>query len=146
VFGGKITTYRRLAEHALQKLAPWFPGMGPAWTAAKALPGGEIPAGDMAGFTRRLAQRYPHLPLPLLRALARRHGALAHEVLGNAAMVADLGEQFGTELYACEVDYLVEREWAITADDVLWRRTKYGLQLASAQRDALTRYLGRRIS
>ena len=146
VFGGKITTYRRLAEHALQKLAPWFPDMGAAWTAAKALPGGEIPAGDMAGFTRRLAQRYPQLPLPLLRALARRHGALAHEVLGNAAMVADLGEQFGAELYACEVDYLVERERAVTADDVLWRRTKSGLQLAPAQCEALARYLGRRIS
>ena len=146
VFGGKITTYRRLAEHALHKLAPWFPDMSAAWTAAKALPGGEIPAGDMAGFTRRLAQRYPQLPLPLLRALARRHGALAHEVLGNAAMVEDLGEQFDTELYACEVDYLVERERAVTADDVLWRRTKSGLQLAPARREALARYLGRRIS
>jgi len=146
VFGGKITTYRRLAEHALQNFAPWFPDMGPAWTAAKALPGGEIPAGDMASFARRLAQRYPQLPQPLLRGLARRHGALAYEVLGNTASVADLGEQFGAELYACEVDYLVEREWAVTADDVLWRRTKHGLELAPAQREALTRYLDRRIS
>jgi len=69
-----------------------------------------------------------------------------HEVLGNAARVEDLGEQFDTELYACEVDYLVERERAVTADDVLWRRTKSGLQLAPARREALARYLGRRIS
>jgi glycerol-3-phosphate dehydrogenase len=146
VFGGKITTYRRLAERALDKLAPWFPGMGPAWTAARALPGGEIPEGDMEGFARRLAQRYPQLPQPLLRGLARRHGALAYDVLGNAASMADLGEHFGADLHALEVDYLVEREWASTTEDVLWRRTKTGLRLAPGQREALARYLGKRIS
>jgi len=143
VFGGKITTYRRLAEHALEKLAPWFPGMGPAWTAAKALPGGDIPGGDMAGFARRLAQRYPQLPQRLLQGLARRHGALAYDVLGTAASAADLGEHFGAELYTREVDYLLAHEWAHSAEDVLWRRTKAGLQLTPGQREAVARYLAR---
>jgi glycerol-3-phosphate dehydrogenase len=120
--------------------------MGPAWTAAKALPGGEIPAGDLAGFARRLAQRYPQLPQPLVQGLARRHGALAYEVLGNAISAADLGAHFGAELYAREVDYLLAHEWARSAEDVLWRRTKAGLQLTPGQREAVARYLGRILS
>jgi glycerol-3-phosphate dehydrogenase len=146
VFGGKITTYRRLAEHALEKLTPWFPGMGPAWTATKALPGGEIPAGDMASFAQRLARRYPQLPPLLLRGLARRHGALAYEVLGKATSVADLGEYFSAELYAREVDYQLAYEWAHSAEDVLWRRTKAGLDLDPVRREALARYLAERVS
>ncbi len=145
VFGGKITTYRRLAEHALEKLAPWFPGMGPAWTAGTPLPGSAIPGGDVARFEQHLTQRYPKLPPLLLQVLARRHGALAYDVLGNAASIADLGEHFGAELYAREVDYLVEREWAATADDVLWRRTKTGLHLSTAQFEAVARHLARRV-
>jgi glycerol-3-phosphate dehydrogenase len=144
VFGGKITTYRRLAEHALEKLAPWFPAMGPAWSASTPLPGSAIPGGDLLRFEQHLTQRYPELPRQLLQALARRHGALAYDVLGNAASTADLGEHFGAELYAREVDYLVEREWAVTADDVLWRRTKSGLQLSRVQCDAVARYLSQR--
>jgi glycerol-3-phosphate dehydrogenase len=143
VFGGKITTYRRLAEHALEKLAPWFRalGMGPSWTADAALPGATIPGGDQTRFEQHLVQRYPRLPQPLLHALARRHGALAYEVLGGAATPAELGEPFGAELYAREVDYLVEHEWAVSAEDVLWRRTKAGLHMTPAQRDAVERYL-----
>jgi glycerol-3-phosphate dehydrogenase len=144
VFGGKITTYRRLAEHALEKLAPWFPAMGPAWSASTPLPGSAIPGGDVSRFEQHLTQRYPRLPQPLLQALARRHGVLAYDVLGNAASIEDLGEHFGAELYAREVDYLVEREWAMTADDVLWRRTKTGLQLAPVQCEAVARHLNQR--
>src|SRR5262249_10503344 len=84
VFGGKITTYRRLAEHAFDKLAPWFPDAGPSWTATSPLPGGTIPGGDIARFERELAQHYPELPRPLLHALAWRHGALSYELLGSA--------------------------------------------------------------
>ncbi len=146
VFGGKITTYRRLAEHALDKLSSWFPGMGPAWTAGALLPGGGIPGGDAPRFERHLEQRYPGLSPRLLRALARRHGALAYDVLGNAATAADLGASFGAELTAREIDYLVEHEWAVSADDVLWRRTKAGLHLAPAQHEAVRRYLNQRVS
>ena len=146
VFGGKITTYRRLAEHALDKLSPWFSGMGPAWTAGASLPGATIPGGNAARFEQKLAQRYPRLPPPLLQALARRHGALAYGVLGNAASVAELGEPFGAELYAREIDYLIEHEWAASAEDVLWRRTKAGLHLDPGQREAVVRYVAQCVS
>lgn len=146
VFGGKITTYRRLAEHALDKLAHWFSGMGAAWTAGALLPGGAIPGGDMGRFEQHLAQRYTSLPQTVLSALAQRHGALAYDVLGNAGAVAELGEHFGAGLYAREIDYLAEREWAASTDDVLWRRTKAGLHLTPAQREAVKRYLHQRVS
>jgi glycerol-3-phosphate dehydrogenase len=78
--------------------------------------------------------------------LARRHGALAYAVLGNVASVAELGEPFGAELYAREIDYLIEHEWAAAAEDILWRRTKCGLQLDPGQREAVARYLAQRVS
>ena len=146
VFGGKITTYRRLAEHALEKLAPWFPGMGPSWTGNSPLPGATIPHGDGARFAHRLQERHAGLPRSLLMDLARRHGALAYDVLGDVSTVAELGTHFGAALYAREVDYLVEHEWARTAEDVLWRRTKTGLQLDATQRDAVACYLAQRVS
>jgi glycerol-3-phosphate dehydrogenase len=146
VFGGKITTYRRLAEHAIEKLAPWFPVMGAAWTAQAPLPGATLPRGDRARFAQRLEERYPLLPRSLLQELARRHGALAYDVLGDATTPADLGQHFGAELYAREIDYLVEHEWAASAEDVLWRRTKAGLRLALDQREAVGGYLAQRVS
>jgi glycerol-3-phosphate dehydrogenase len=146
VFGGKITTYRGLAEHALGKLAPWFPRMGRAWTAGAPLPGGTIPGGDLARFEEHLGARYAQLPRPLMRALAGRHGALAYDVLGDVASTAGLGEHFGAGLYAREVDYLVENEWASTAEDILWRRTKAGLHLPPGRQEALARYLERRLN
>jgi glycerol-3-phosphate dehydrogenase len=146
VFGGKITTYRRLAEHAIEKFAPWFPGMGTAWTADVPLPGATIPGGDGMRFGQRLAQRYPRLPQPLLQALAQRHGALAHDVLGNATTTADLGAHLGAELYAREVDYLIEHEWAAAVEDVLWRRTKAGLHLDPGQREGVARYIAQRVA
>jgi glycerol-3-phosphate dehydrogenase len=146
VFGGKITTYRRLAEQVVQQLSPWFPGLGSAWTADAPLPGATLPRGDGERFARRLEERFPPLPSALLQALARRHGALAYDVLGNAATIADLGQHFGADLYAREIDYLVEHEWAVSAEDVLWRRTKAGLHLDPAQRDAVACYLAQRVS
>jgi glycerol-3-phosphate dehydrogenase len=132
VFGGKITTYRRLAERTLDLLAPWFPAMGPRWTAQAVLPGGDAPS-DGTNWADSLGQRYPHLPPALLRALAHRHGSLAHRVLGDVKSVSELGEHFGADLYAVEIDYFVQREWAHTAEDILWRRTKTGLHLQPAQ-------------
>jgi glycerol-3-phosphate dehydrogenase len=146
VFGGKITTYRGLAGHALGKLAPWFPDMGAAWTGNAFLPGGTIPRGDVARFEARLGERYPQLPRPLLAALARRHGALAYEVLGDVTSAAALGEHFGADLYAREVDYLVENEWARTVDDILWRRTKAGLHIAPGQKEAVSRHMKQRLN
>lgn len=140
VFGGKITTYRKLAEHALDKLAPWFPDIKAAWTSATPLPGGDID-GDIDAFNARLAAEYPELPAPLLQTLARRHGTWARRVLTGARTVADLGAHFGFHLYAREVDYMLASEWALTAEDILYRRTKAGLHLLPQQRDALAAYI-----
>ena len=134
IYGGKITTYRKLAEAALAELAPYFPAMKGAWTAGEALPGGDLPKADRAALLASLCSRYPSVPVEVLRPLARRHGSLAFDVLGDARTLDDLGESFGAGLTAREVDYLVEHEWAREADDVLWRRTKCGLSMSAAQR------------
>jgi glycerol-3-phosphate dehydrogenase len=132
IFGGKLTTYRKLAEHALSELAPYLPQMGPAWTRERPLPGGDLPPGGLDAWIDALGRRYPALPRPLLRGLAHRHGALATAILREAKRAADLGEDFGQGLSAAEIDYLVREEWARTGDDVLWRRTKCGLGMAAA--------------
>ncbi len=134
VFGGKLTTYRRLAEHALSDLARWFPAMKPAWTRDVPLPGGDLPAGGLAAWIDALARRYPAVPADVRRGLARRHGSRATRILDRADPAGGLGERFGAELTAAEIDYLVREEWARTADDVLWRRTKCGLGLDDAGR------------
>jgi glycerol-3-phosphate dehydrogenase len=141
VYGGKITTYRRLAEHALEKLAPHFPGLRKPWTAGAALPGSDF--GDRSRSVARDAfyARYPGLPRPLLRGLFHRHGTLALEVLGDAVSLADLGEDFGAGLTARELSYFVEREWAQSADDVLWRRTKLGLHIDGPARERVAAFM-----
>ncbi|HEY5365958.1 MAG TPA: glycerol-3-phosphate dehydrogenase [Casimicrobiaceae bacterium] len=141
IFGGKITTYRKLAEAALAELAPFFPTMKPAWTRTAPLPGGDIAGGDRAQLFARLCARYPHLPFELLRAFGRRHGTRAFDVLGDASVLADLGIGFGAHLTAREVDWMVGEEWAVSADDILWRRTKCGLPMNAAERDAVRAYL-----
>ena len=141
IFGGKITTYRKLAEQALIQLRPFFPQMRAAWTHARPLPGGDLPPGGLAAYERALAERYAELPASLLAALARRHGSRAPRVLADARVPADLGAHFGHTLYAAEVDYLVAQEWAIEADDVLWRRTKCGLHMSADERSAVAAYL-----
>ena len=141
VFGGKITTYRRLAESALAALAPFFSGMKGPWTRTQPLPGGDMPHRRLGVFARDFAARYPSLPAELRDALLHRHGTRAARVLGQARTTRDLGTHFGHTLYAAEVDYLIAHEWAHDAEDVLWRRTKCGLHLTAAQRDALAAYL-----
>ena len=122
VFGGKITTYRRLAEHALDLLE--VPG---AWTAGAALPGGDM--ADFPAFADRLLAERPALPPPLLRRLARAYGTRADRVLGTAQRLEDLGTLFAGDLTQAEVDYLTTQEWARTPEDILWRRSKLGLHL-----------------
>jgi glycerol-3-phosphate dehydrogenase len=143
IFGGKITTYRKLAEAALAELRPFFPAMGPSWTHAAPLPGGDLPGGDRDAWLAELRQRYPALPADLLRALARRHGTRALAVLADTRSPADLGEDFGAELTEREIRYLQRDEWAVTADDVLWRRTKCGLAMTGAPRARVAEFLGR---
>ncbi len=135
VYGGKITTYRKLAEHVLDELKPFLPSMKPAWTLSTVLPGGDLPAGGIDAWVTEMQRRYSGLPAELVRGVARRHGSLASAVLGEAKTMSDLGENFGNGLTEREVDYMVRIEWAQTADDVLWRRSKCGLALPAAARE-----------
>ena len=127
VFGGKITTYRRLAEHALDKLAPHLPQRTAPWTARAPLPGGDMANADFGLFLAELQRARPFLPAPLAYRLARAYGTRVDRLLGNATRLADLGEDLGGGLSEAEVDYLVREEWAQTPDDILWRRSKLGL-------------------
>ena len=144
VFGGKLTTYRRLAEHALDKLRPWLPVMRPAWTDLEPLPGGDLPGRDAAAFTATVRQRWPFLDEAQARRMVRAYGTRIDMVLGQAQARADLGEDFGGGLSAAEIDYLCTHEWARTAEDILWRRTKLGLVVPQGTADKITAYLGKR--
>jgi glycerol-3-phosphate dehydrogenase len=140
IFGGKITTYRRLAEQALERLAPWLPKMSQAWTAGQPLPGGDL-GGTFESFLTDLAGEYPGLPRKVVHHYARLYGKRARELLGPARISADLGRHFGGDFYEREVAYLREKEWATRAADFLERRTKHGLHLTRDQRDAFESYL-----
>lgn len=139
VFGGKITTYRRLAEHALEQLAPFLPAMGDAWTDLVALPGGDI--GDFEAFLEGVRRRWPFLSERTSWRLARAYGSRIDRVLGDAASPAELGEDLGGGLHTREVDYLVREEWARTAEDILWRRSKLLLHVPAGTAERLERYL-----
>ena len=143
VFGGKITTYRRLAEQALKKLEPFLRPMTPAWTADAPLPGGNIPGADFTAFLAGVQRRWPFLPDGLAHRLARAYGTRIDRVLGEAQTLADLGEDLGGGLTAREVDYLVAHEWARTADDILWRRSKLGLHTGPETRAKLENHLAK---
>jgi glycerol-3-phosphate dehydrogenase len=146
VIGGKLTTYRVLAEKALDALRKYFPAMpGASWTASEPLPGGSLPDGRLPALRAQLAARYPKLPPVLLAALSARHGTLAAEILGDVGQEPDLGLRFGEALYAREVDYFVAHEWATCADDVLWRRTKAGLNIDANGTRALDAYIRERV-
>jgi glycerol-3-phosphate dehydrogenase len=143
VFGGKITTYRRLAEQVMVKLADKFPGKA-AWTHTEALPGGELNGLTFRGLLLDYRRRFPRLPKIWLTRVLRRHGSLAEEIIGDAHLERDLGRYFGGGLYEREVDYLVRNEWAREADDVLWRRTKCGLHMSADEKSAVREYLATR--
>lgn len=140
VFGGKITTFRKLAEHAIQKLAPFFPNMGADWTRGATLPGGDMPHADFDSFLEQVKARWPWLPQPLRKHYARLYGTRIDKLIGNANALGDLGRHFGGQLYEAEVRYLVENEWAQQAEDVLWRRTKHKLHLDDAQQQAFIQW------
>jgi glycerol-3-phosphate dehydrogenase len=142
VVGGKITTYRRLAEQVMAKLADRFPGKA-AWTHTEALPGGELNGLTFRGLLLDFRRRHPRLPKIWLARVLRRHGALTDEIIGDAQAERDLGRNFGGGLYEREVDYLVRHEWAREVEDVLWRRTKCGLHMSAAEKTAVGDYLAK---
>ncbi len=132
VFGGKITTFRKLAEEVVDKLTPVLGIDKPAWTSSHApLPGGDIDNADFDGFLAEFKRTHAWLPSDLAERYAHAYGTLAAELVGDAGGLADLGEDLGGGLYGAEVDYLVRREWARTAEDILWRRSKLGLHVSA---------------
>ena len=133
VFGGKITTYRRLAEGALARLAPFFPGLPGDWTAGVALPGGDFPHDGVPTLLARLMAAYPFLSRPHAARLIRAYGTEAFAVLGDARSPEDLGRDFGATLTEAELRWLMQNEWARRAADVVWRRSKLGLRLSAEQ-------------
>ncbi|MGO1078181.1 glycerol-3-phosphate dehydrogenase [Inquilinus sp. CA228] len=141
VFGGKITTFRKLAEHALDRLKPFFPAMGPAWTAAVPLPGGDMPGADFDRWLAEFRRRHPWLPEDLALHYGRLYGTRADTLLDGARSLADLGRHFGGLLYEREAAWLRVQEWAEDAEDILWRRTKHGLHLSPAETAAFTEWL-----
>ncbi|MEN8836888.1 MAG: glycerol-3-phosphate dehydrogenase, partial [Celeribacter marinus] len=137
VFGGKITTYRKLAESALEKITPFFDHAGKPWTAGVALPGGDFPVDGVAALSQKLADAYPFLSRAWATRLTKAYGTEAFEVLGQAKTKADLGHDFGADLTEREVAWLMAREFAYSADDVVWRRSKLGLRLSQEEVKAL---------
>jgi glycerol-3-phosphate dehydrogenase len=146
VFGGKITTYRRLAESALRKIGPTFPGMSGPWTAGVALPGGDFGVREVTRLVERLSAEHAFLTPVWARRLVRAYGTEAWRVLDGAQSLDDLGREFGATLTAREVDWMMDHEYARTADDVLWRRSKLGLRIPQAGADAVDTYMSERMT
>ena len=144
VFGGKITTYRRLAEAAVDRLAPHLPVQArhrAGWTRHAPLPGGDFAVDGRAALTAALAAEYRFLTPAHAERLAGAYGTRARDILGGARAGADLGVWFGATLTQAEVRYLMTQEWARTADDVLWRRSKLGLAFTPSEAAALARFM-----
>ncbi|HWL71429.1 MAG TPA: glycerol-3-phosphate dehydrogenase [Geminicoccus sp.] len=144
IFGGKITTYRKLAEHALDKLQPYLGTRSGNWTARAPLPGGDMPGADFDAWLAGFRKTHPWLPENLARHYGRRYGTRSVRLLEGATRMGDLGRHFGGELYEREVDYLVANEWARSADDILTRRTKHYLHLSASEQQAFRDWFAQR--
>lgn len=141
IIGGKITTYRQLAEQTVNQLQAYFPQQGKAWTAITPLPGGDILDRNIELFTQQCSQQYPWLPLPICQRYTHTYGTRIHRLLADASNLTHLGIDFGYGLYQKEVEYLMQHEWARTAEDILWRRTKLGLFFSAAATAQLESWL-----
>lgn len=142
VFGGKITTYRTLARQAVDQLAPMLGAKLVDWTGGACLPGGDIPGGDFDAYLAKTQHVYPWLPDEMAWRLVRNYGTEVEKMLGSANQLEDLGEHFGADLYEAELRYLAEYEWAMMAEDAIWRRTRIGLALDQAQQDRVSAWFG----
>ncbi|MEI4481064.1 MULTISPECIES: glycerol-3-phosphate dehydrogenase [Phyllobacterium] len=141
IFGGKITTYRRLSEHMLEKIEDQLGKRGKPWTATGTLPGGNFAVNAFDSELQILKSDYPFLTAAHAHRLFRLYGTKARVLLGNAKSLGDLGKHFGSDLYEAEIRYQIEHEWALTAQDVLWRRTKRGLHLSADEAAALDQFM-----
>jgi glycerol-3-phosphate dehydrogenase len=143
IYGGKITTHRRLAEEVLEKLAPWLHGAKAreGWTAKSPLPGGDMDVSAIPALAAELLRSYPFLTPSHANRLAHAYGTRAGKVLGNAKSIADLGQSFGATLTESAVRYLMASEWACTAEDIVWRRSKLGLRLSMSEIAAIDQWI-----
>ena len=141
VFGGKITTYRKLAESALEKLMPYFDGLSGPWTANAPLPGGDFAYDGFQDLVDDISAKHSYLPPVLTRRLARAYGTDVFDMLKGCASIADLGEGFGYGVYAVELNWVMAHEWVVTAEDFIWRRTKLGLVLSPQEVDNIAAYI-----
>ena len=141
IYGGKITTYRELAEDVMGKLHEYFPELKGNWTANRPLPGGDFDCEGLEDLLRGFSERYPFLPEALARRLCHAYGTRAGLVVDGAGDLAGLGPHFGAGLYAAEVRYLQDHEWAMSTEDILWRRSKLGLYMSPEEVAGLTRWL-----
>ncbi len=142
IYGGKLTTYRELAEEVMEKLAPFFPGMGGSWTRSAPLPGGDFPLDGLPALVDDLRRRHPWLETGQAERLCHAYGTRAAEVMGDAKGLQDMGRVFGGGLTEREAEFLKRTEWARNADDILWRHGKFGLRMNEAQRLAFAEWAG----
>lgn len=141
IYGGKITTYRKLAESVLEKLSPYFPTMGQPWTENSHLPGGDFPPENFTVEVEELLKNFPFLPSQLAERLIRLYGTRSQELLSNVKCVEDMGDCFGGDLYEFEVKYLMDNEWAQSAEDILWRRSRLGLFFSPDETKKLQKWM-----
>lgn len=139
VFGGKLTTYRKLGEAAVEHLAPYFPSIQAGWTKDAVLPGGDFRSRESLHL--ELIHKYHWLDDNLASRWVSSYGTSAYQMLQGKTSMQEMGKHFGHGLYQAEVDYLTEHEWAVSAEDILWRRTKLGLEFSQAETEQLSLYL-----
>jgi len=140
IYGGKITTSRKLAEHAMEKLQPFYDYEEKGWTETALLPGGDLIDADFKLFTSDMRQRYPNMKSDLLRRLCHAYGTRITLILGDGTSPPELGKHFGAGLYEIEARYLINHEWASSADDIMWRRSKLGVHMSEEEKDAFTEW------
>ncbi|MEM7044484.1 MAG: glycerol-3-phosphate dehydrogenase, partial [Pseudomonadota bacterium] len=143
IFGGKLTTYRKLAEHAMEKLQPAMGFKGKPWTAGSPLPGGDMDDADFEAYLNHVRTTWNWLPEALARRYTRAYGTRIERLIDGADGLQGLGEHLGDDLYEAEVTYLMREEWALTDDDILWRRSKLGLHISEETTSRLRAWLGR---
>jgi glycerol-3-phosphate dehydrogenase len=146
VFGGKLTTYRKVAEDTLNLMAPFFTHCQSAWTATEPVPGGDLPENSLAAFLKQLNQQYPWLPLSVAKRYSQQYGTLTHIVLKDVKQLSQLGLDLGHGLYEKELVYMIEHEWARSSEDILWRRTKLGLKFTEHEKNQLELWLEKNLN
>jgi glycerol-3-phosphate dehydrogenase len=145
IFGGKLTTYRKLAEHALSKLLPVMQVVTTPWTRTATLPGGDLPRGDLESFVAEQLRRHPTVAPVLIRRLCRSYGTRIERIIGTAGKPGDLGEEVAPAVYEAELSLMRDEEWACTGDDALWRRSKLGLHLDARGRASVEAWFSRSV-